>query len=135
MFDAPPFAWPHFFERLGYFFWGRHTGILLYTPFTVFALMLLLINRRGDPARWLLLDKWNSMARIDKVAEPILVVHGGRDGVVPQRFGRKLFAVAHEPKEALWLDSGGHNDLWNYPEVRRTVLEFLETRLPAAKNP
>ena len=87
------------------------------------------------PARWLLLDKWNSMARIDKVAEPILVVHGGRDGVVPQRFGRKLFAAAHEPKEALWLEAGGHNNLWEFAEVRQEVLKFLESQLPVTGNP
>ena len=49
------------------------------------------------PARWLLLDKWNSQARIGDAGAPILIFHGARDRVVPERFGRKLFAAAPEP--------------------------------------
>lgn len=84
MFDAPPFAWPHFFERLGYFFWGRHTGILLYTPFTLFALALLLANRRRDVGRWLLLGSMLALGLFFVVKIP-LNWHGGA-GFVGNRY-------------------------------------------------
>lgn len=77
------------------------------------------------PARWLLLDKWDSQARIGAAAAPILIFHGDRDRVVPERFGRKLFAAAPEPKKSLWVEDASHNDLWNFPEVRGAILEFL----------
>lgn len=40
---------------------------------------------------------------------PVLIVHSREDEIVPFSFGRKLFALAREPKEFLEL-SGGHND-------------------------
>lgn len=77
------------------------------------------------PARWLLHDKWDSQSRIAAVGAPILIFHGDRDRVVPERFGRKLFAAAPEPKKALWVEEASHNDLWNFPEVEGAILEFL----------
>lgn len=84
MFDAPPFTWLAFFERLGYFFWGRHTGILLYTPFTVFALLWLLANRRRDVGRWLLLGSLVALGLFFVVKIP-LNWHGGA-GFVGNRY-------------------------------------------------
>ena len=35
-------------------------------------------------------------------------MHGTGDGVVPQRFGRKLFALASEPKTFISVEGAGH---------------------------
>jgi fermentation-respiration switch protein FrsA (DUF1100 family) len=43
-------------------------------------------------------DQFRSDERIAQVTAPLLVLHGGRDVVVPIRFGERLFALAHEPK-------------------------------------
>jgi fermentation-respiration switch protein FrsA (DUF1100 family) len=77
------------------------------------------------PAKWLIWDKWNSAARIGAVDAPILLFHGGRDRVVPQRFGRKLFAAANEPKEALFPEKADHVDLMDIPQVERRVVAFI----------
>ena len=88
------------------------------------------------PAKWLIWDKWNSLARIKAVRAPLLLLHGARDRVVPQRFGRKLFAAANEPKEALFPENGGHVDLLDLPQVERRVVEFIvETARDAAGTP
>ena len=42
-------------ENLGYFLWGRHTGLFLYFPFAALAVVLFLVHGRRDRARWLLL--------------------------------------------------------------------------------
>ncbi|MBN1816362.1 MAG: alpha/beta hydrolase [Sedimentisphaerales bacterium] len=57
-------------------------------------------------------DKFNNLARIDKVACPVLIVHGRADEVVAFWHGQKLFARANEPKLHLWVDGAGHNDLY-----------------------
>ncbi|MDX1500794.1 MAG: hypothetical protein R3325_00415, partial [Thermoanaerobaculia bacterium] len=42
-------------ENLVYFFFGKHTGLLLYMPFGVAAALLFLLHGRGSPDRWLTL--------------------------------------------------------------------------------
>lgn len=77
------------------------------------------------PARWLVLDKWDSLSRVGRIAMPLLVIHGAKDRTVPTRYGRRLFEAAPEPKEFLLLDRAAHNDLYEYPQVAERVIEFL----------
>ena len=48
--------------NIGYFLWGRHTGLLLYTPFALIALLLFLLHERHDRRRWILLASIASIA-------------------------------------------------------------------------
>src|SRR5580704_210766 len=66
------------------------------------------------PVRWLMKDQFHADQWIGAVRAPILMMHGARDGVVPIRFGERLFALAHEPKRFIRYDEGGHNDLDAY---------------------
>ncbi len=77
------------------------------------------------PARWLLRDRFESIARIAAVATPLLIVHGERDRVVPVRFGKRLFAAADEPKELCLLPEAGHDDLYSHG-AGEAVADFLE---------
>ncbi|MHA1152791.1 MAG: alpha/beta hydrolase [Alphaproteobacteria bacterium] len=83
------------------------------------------------PAKWLVLDKWDSMAHIGRLRAPLLVVHGARDKTVPTRYGRRLFAAAPEPKELLILEGAAHNDLYEYPQVAERVIAFLRRHAAA----
>jgi hypothetical protein len=42
-------------ENIGYFFVGRHTGLLLYSPFAGLCLLLFFVYGRRSPERWALL--------------------------------------------------------------------------------
>jgi fermentation-respiration switch protein FrsA (DUF1100 family) len=64
------------------------------------------------PVAWLMEDRFESLARIAAVDEPLLVMHGDRDFVIPQHLGRRLFAAAKEPKEGFWPAGVGHNDIF-----------------------
>lgn len=55
MFRIPEIEPGRLFEDLGYFLWGRHTGLLPYMPFAFAAFLLFLINGRRSPRRWILL--------------------------------------------------------------------------------
>ncbi len=59
---------------------------------------------------------------------PILVMHGTRDIVVPWSHGRQLFAAADEPKQALWVEGAGHNDLLEVAGQRyvETLRQFAD---------
>jgi len=76
------------------------------------------------PARWMVLDRWDSLSRIAAIGAPLLIVHGLRDRTIPPRYGRHLFAAAAEPKQLLLVDDGAHSDLYDFPEVVRQVIDF-----------
>ena len=65
------------------------------------------------PVDWLMKDRFESLARIAAIKEPLLVMHGSSDYVIPQRFGRRLFDAANQPKEAFWPHGLGHDDIFD----------------------
>jgi uncharacterized protein len=77
------------------------------------------------PARWLVLDKWDSLSRITRINAPLLVMHGLRDRTIPTRYGRRLFEAAEEPKSLVLVEDSGHADLYDFPEVPRQVIDFV----------
>lgn len=76
------------------------------------------------PVRLLMKDRFDSLAVIDRVRAPLLIVHGERDAVTPASQGRKLLAAANEPKRGVFLPAAGHNDLFEHGAAR-IELEFL----------
>jgi hypothetical protein len=79
------------------------------------------------PVRWLMRDTFRSDKRIAKVSAPVLVLHGERDGVVPIRFGERLFALAREPKRMVRFPGGNHVDLDDHGAID-AVKAFLAER-------
>ena len=84
------------------------------------------------PAKWLLLDQWNAIDLMDQVTAPLLLMHGEADRVVPVRFGRRVYEAATGPKEALFLEEGGHADLYRFPEVAGRVIDFVRRQVPVS---
>ncbi len=64
------------------------------------------------PVGLLMEDQFRSRERIRDVSEPLLIVHGTDDEVIPVSHGRKLFALANEPKSLAIIEGAVHNDLW-----------------------
>lgn len=87
------------------------------------------------PAKWLVRDRWDVMPLIAGIDAPLLVIHGDRDPTVPQKFGRRLFDAAKEPKEALYVDGGNHNGLMDRAEVAEAISRFLAERMVEARSP
>lgn len=83
------------------------------------------------PVRLLLLDTFDSEARMAKVRSPVLLMHGLNDRVIPVKFGRKLFAAAPEPKEGHFIPGGTHGNLYRLG-AGKIVLDFLERRVARA---
>ncbi len=84
------------------------------------------------PVRFLMLDRFPSVERIQQITCPILVIHGQRDTIVPFEMGARLFAAAPEessqgiPKRLLPLRTADHNDVMvAEPEAVRQALEEL----------
>jgi uncharacterized protein len=84
------------------------------------------------PVRWLMKDPFYSDRRILDVRAPVLVLHGGRDAVVPIAFGEKLFALIPGPKQFIRFPDAGHNDLDHYGAMQ-AVRWFLAETFAEAK--
>jgi hypothetical protein len=52
IFRIPKVPAEAFLENLGYFLWGRHTGLLLYMPFGALAVLLFLLHGRRSGVGW-----------------------------------------------------------------------------------
>ena len=84
------------------------------------------------PVRWILLDRYESAAKIGAIRAPKLFFHGREDGVVPYRHGEALFAAAPEPKQWVEIPGAGHDDLHlrDMPLYYGALREFLDRVLP-----
>ena len=56
-------------------------------------------------------DKFDNASKIRQVEVPVLVIQGDADEVVPFRHGQKIFELANEPKQKLWVHGAHHNDV------------------------
>ena len=77
------------------------------------------------PAQYLVLDRFNSIAKIDRIDAPLFIVHGESDRVVPVDMGHSLLDAAKEPKDARFFPGADHNDLYDHG-AGNAVIEFLE---------
>ncbi|MBF0128592.1 MAG: alpha/beta hydrolase [Alphaproteobacteria bacterium] len=81
------------------------------------------------PVTHLMLDRFESVARIRNVAAPIFLLHGETDAVVPVELGRRLFDAAPEPKEAAYFPRAGHTDLYQHGAIPK-ILDFIARHVP-----
>ena len=75
----------------------------------------------------LLLDQYDTLSKIADIRQPMLVLHGEMDGVVPVAMGRKLVEAARDRAHGHFIPGGGHNNLWDMG-AGDTVLAFLQNR-------
>lgn len=92
-------------------------ALILQSPYT----SLTALARYHYP--WLpplpLMDKYDSLSRIQDIHTPLLIVHGKEDNVVPFQQALTLFEKANQPKEQIEFPTKGHHDLWddNFSEL------------------
>ena len=60
------------------------------------------------PVRLLMKDQFRSDERIGRVTEPVLVMHGELDNVIPIRFGRRLYELIVSPKRFFYMPNATH---------------------------
>lgn len=64
------------------------------------------------PVSLLMKDQFRSRDWIEQVSEPVLIIHGTNDAVIPFEHGQALFDRAGDPKTFLAVEGAGHSDLW-----------------------
>lgn len=103
-------------------------GVVLQSTFTSIADMAAL-SFPWLPVRMLVRTRFDNLSKIQRIQVPKLFLHSRHDEVVPFDMGQRLFAAAPEPKDALWLERSGHNDMLysDGEEVAARVATFLQT--------
>jgi fermentation-respiration switch protein FrsA (DUF1100 family) len=80
-------------------------------------------------------DRFRTDARLPRVTVPVLVIHGTEDEVIGFWHGQRLYALAPEPKQRLWVQGATHNDLaWVAGERYWAALRRFAESLDAAKT-
>lgn len=98
-------------------------SVILQSPFT----SLVDLARYHHP--WIFLKPWDrfeSLARIQAIQAPLLILHGKQDEIVPYAQGALLFKQAREPKKMKSFPGAGHNNLWGQPGFIQEILTFMD---------
>ena len=82
-------------------------GIILESPFTSIA-NAARIYYPYLPVNIILKDKYDSIGKIKKITTPILIMHGKKDNIVPQRMGLELYEKANQPKFSYFPENDDH---------------------------
>ena len=62
------------------------------------------------PIDWLLNQRFDTVERVARLRQPIVLLHGARDDIVPAGMAERLLGAAREPKRLLLVHSAGHED-------------------------
>jgi pimeloyl-ACP methyl ester carboxylesterase len=105
-----------------------HRALILVSTFTTFP------DIAQDlypffPARWLVRNKFDSLAKIRRVTGPVFVTHSDADTLIPFEMGQRLFAAANEPKQFVTMHGESHHDCGNAAAFAACA-EFLEKHAP-----
>lgn len=99
-------------------------AVVLEAPYTA-AVDIARATYPWVPVGLLMHDQFLSRERIGRVAEPVLILHGADDAIVPVDHGRRMFELASEPKRLEVMEGVGHIGLWEQG-LWPTVLDFLQ---------
>lgn len=80
-------------------------GLILEAPFTSLA-EVAQIMYSIFPTYYFVLDRYESIAKIEHVNSPILIFHGKNDNLIPIEMGKEIFELANEPKQMIETEDG-----------------------------
>jgi hypothetical protein len=73
-------------------------------------------------------DRYNAREALERMEVPVFFIHGTEDEIIPFSHGKRLLAAAGKEKEHLWVEGGGHNDLFHVAgmEIVSRLSAFLD---------
>jgi pimeloyl-ACP methyl ester carboxylesterase len=89
---------------------GHGARLVLIAPYTAIA-DAARFHYPFLPARWIVKDRFDSFARAPQVKQPVLIIHGTADEVVPFAMGEKM-AARFPHAEWVPVDGSHHNDVF-----------------------
>jgi pimeloyl-ACP methyl ester carboxylesterase len=77
------------------------------------------------PVDWLMHERYESDKALREFRKPVLVLHGGRDDIVPEASTLRLIAALPAKPQVLRFAEAGHNDISDNPNFGDALSEFL----------
>lgn len=102
----------------------KFKSIILEAPFT----SLVDIAKKKYPiypVKYLTLDKFDNLSKINKISSPLLIIHGKKDEIIPYNHSVRLFKKAKEPKKYVSIDEAMHNNLYDF-HIDKDVISFID---------
>jgi fermentation-respiration switch protein FrsA (DUF1100 family) len=78
------------------------------------------------PVRWLMRNRFDSLAKVGDCRRPVFQAHGTDDWIVPFGLAERLFEAVPGPKRFVAMPGHGHNDPLS-PECLSALREFVLT--------
>lgn len=89
------------------------------------------------PIRRYMLDRYESVNVIHRIAAPLLVIHGENDKVIPLSSAQELFDAALEPKRMKVIPGAGHTRLLRsgaWAEIQDFLKEVMDPKVLTMKR-
>ncbi len=83
------------------------------------------------PCRWLVRNRFDSLAKIGHCTGPVFIAHGDCDRIIPYAHGQRLFDAANEPKRFLLMPGCDHNDMLSN-DFFLALRQFLDQTAPVS---
>jgi pimeloyl-ACP methyl ester carboxylesterase len=77
------------------------------------------------PVDWLLDERYESVQALRDFERPVLIVHGGRDEIVPEANTLRLIAALPRPPRVLRIAAADHNDIAMHAEYAQALSGFM----------
>ncbi len=77
------------------------------------------------PVSWLLAERYESTTALRAYRTPVLIVHGGRDEIVPEANTLRLIASLPAKPEVVRIAAADHNDISLHPEFDAALSGFM----------
>lgn len=102
-------------------------GLIVESSFTSIRDMAETTKYGFLPVGLILTQRFDSLAKVPKLAVPVLFVHGTGDRWVPPSMSERLHAAAPEPKRLLLVEGGGHSNVSGvaFEAYSRAVRDFV----------
>ena len=103
----------------------RVEALILEAPFTSITEIA---SRRFPflPVKWLTRNRFENLAKINRVRVPLLIYYGAKDAVIPGDHFIRLFNEANEPKRLVEIEDADHVDAWTAGGAE-ACMNFLQT--------
>lgn len=108
-------------------------GVILDAPYTSIV-DLATLHYPHLPARYLMTDRYDTLAYAAKVTAPVLVIHGEADDVIPVAMGRRVGAAVMGPARVVTFPGAGHSDHYLYGSYD-AIFDWLSERTKTGQPP
>ena len=104
---------------------GEADGIILLSPFPSIAEAAPWLYRIY-PLGLIMTENYDNVKYLEDYSSRILIIHGAKDDIIRPALSQELFdRLNTEKKERFLVSNAGHNDLFEFDETRKKIVEFL----------